>query len=138
MKYDNFLDKFSGGADWLKAPAIAKVIADSLLYRDGKEFDLHAYTIMPNHVHCVFVPMNLNGTPIPLTKIMHGLKRYSAVRANKLLGRSGEFWAREHYDHVIRNEESWQRVIAYVLNNPVKAGLSTTWDEWPWSYFKYR
>ncbi len=38
-------------------------------------------------------------------------------------------------DHVVRDPEEYQRIVAYVLNNPVKAGLVQEWKDWPWSYF---
>ncbi len=42
----------------------------------------------------------------------------------------------ESYDHVIRTADELERTIQYVLNNPVKAGLVASWEEWPWSYIK--
>jgi REP element-mobilizing transposase RayT len=73
-------------------------------------------------------------TEPPLDVIMHSLKSYTANEANKLLKRSGAFWETESYDHVIRDEREYYRTIAYVLNNPVKAGLVRNWRDWPWSY----
>ena len=54
---------------------------------------------------------------------MQSLTGYTAWKANRLLGRSGAFWHHESYDHAVRNVSEWQRIITYVLNNPVKAGL---------------
>src|SRR5438477_10464355 len=73
-------------------------------------------------------------TEPPLGVIMHSLKSYTANEANKVLKRSGAFWDTESYDHVIRDEREYHRVIAYVLNNPVKAGLVSNWRDWPWSW----
>ena len=70
----------------------------------------------------------------PLDVIMHSLKSYTANEANKILQRSGAFWETESYDHVIRNDAEYHRVKAYVLNNPVKAGLVADWREWPWNW----
>jgi REP element-mobilizing transposase RayT len=67
---------------------------------------------------------------------MHSLKRYTARQANQLLGREGAFWQHENYDHVVRDEEEWQRIITYILNNPVKAGLVQNWEDWEWTYYK--
>jgi hypothetical protein len=52
------------------------------------------------------------------------------------LGRQGAFWQDESYDRVIRDSEEFDRVISYVLENPVKAGLVSEWGKWPWSYLK--
>ena len=38
----------------------------------------------------------------------------------------------------MRDEDEWRRIVWYVLNNPVKAGLVQEWREWPWTYFKYK
>ena len=64
------------------------------------------------------------------------LKGYTARKANGLLSRTGAFWQRESYDHVIRDANEWQRIVIYVLNNPVKAGLVDTWEEWKWNYYR--
>ena len=61
----------------------------------------------------------------PLAEIMHSLKSYTANRCNRILGRTGPFWQDESYDHWVRDEDELVRVIEYVENNPVKAGLVT-------------
>lgn len=71
-----------------------------------------------------------------LAKITHRIKRRSARESNKLLGRAGEFWEHESYDHWIRDQEEWQRTVAYVRNNPVSAGLVKRWEDWPWTYIR--
>ena len=45
----------------------------------------------------------------------------------------GSFWQAESYDHVVRNGEL-ERIISYVLENPVKAGLVEDWEQWPYTY----
>jgi hypothetical protein len=45
-----------------------------------------------------------------------------------------EFWAHESYDHYVRDADEWERIVAYVLNNPVKAGYVANWREWRWNY----
>ena len=85
---------------------------------------------MPNHVHVVVeLP---EGAP-PLAKTLQLLKGYSSRQANQLLGRSGSFWQAESYDHVVRPGEL-ERIIRYVLENPVKAGLVNDWQKWPYSF----
>jgi hypothetical protein len=37
---------------------------------------------------------------------------------------------------VVRDNEELRRITEYVLNNPVKAGLTSTWKEWEWNYVK--
>lgn len=160
-KYDNYLDRAETGPKWLTDPRIAKLVYDSIRYREGKVYDLDCLTIMSNHVHQVIEPLpaavgqvdnlsknvgqvaNLpfNGQdailPYSVSKIMHSLKRYTGRRANLILGREGQFWQDESYDHVVRNEKEYERIIWYILNNPVKAGLVDSWEKWAWSYCKW-
>jgi REP-associated tyrosine transposase len=65
---------------------------------------------------------------------MKSLKGYSAWEANRVLDRKGTFWEKESYDHVVRDDREFDRVVKNVLNNPVKAGLVKDWKQWPWSY----
>lgn len=69
-----------------------------------------------------------------LAVVLHSLKRHTAREANRVLGCSGPFWQHESFDHYGRDEREWARIVAYVLNNPVEAGLVKDWMEWPWSY----
>jgi REP element-mobilizing transposase RayT len=104
-------------------------------------YRLDAFSIMPNHAHVVFKPLPLqdeangeNESYHSLASIMQSLKGFTAYKCNRLLGREGEFWAHESFDHFVRDYEEWMRIIAYVLNNPVKAGYVSKWQEWRWSY----
>jgi hypothetical protein len=69
-----------------------------------------------------------------LAVIMQSLKGYTARKCNLALGREGAFWQHESFDRVIRDDPEFVRVINYVLNNPVKAGLAPGWRDWQWNY----
>ena len=71
-----------------------------------------------------------------VTDIVGSIKKYTSLRANRVLGRRGAFWRSESYDHVIRDSAELDRTIEYVLMNPVRAGLCNDWREWKWSYVK--
>ncbi|MGB3903381.1 MAG: transposase [Anaerolineae bacterium] len=137
-RWDSALDTAGAGPLWLSDPGVADMVGEALHHPDGRVYDLDAFCIMPNHVHVVFAPLPKgDGTYHGLSAIMHSLKRYTARRANLLLGRRGAFWKDESYDHVVRDEAELQRVVAYVLDNPVKAGLVQHWQEWRWTYCEY-
>jgi REP element-mobilizing transposase RayT len=137
-KWDQALDEGSG-PDWLRNPAVAALIADSLHFHDGARYELIVYCIMPNHVHVVIRPLLKDGEQYySLAQIMHTMKGYTAGRANRLLGRTGAFWQHESYDHVVRDAGELDRIVAYVVNNPVKAGLVTEWQKWSWTYYRDR
>ncbi len=83
---------------------------------------------MSNHVHLLFTPL------IDITKIMHSLKRYTAVEANQILGRTGQpFWQDESYDRLVRDDNEFDRIKHYIENNPVKAGPISLPEDYPWS-----
>jgi putative transposase len=137
-KYDDYLDQALHGNLYLKNEQIAGMAAASIQYRDGKAYDLISYCIMPNHVHLVCIPLEkLDKTYFSLTEILHSLKRHTAREANKILERSGTFWQDESYDHFIRDDAELERIVKYVLHNPVKANLVREQTGWKWSYSKY-
>src|ERR1019366_1730054 len=68
------------------------------------------------------------------SRLLQSLKGATARQANLLLGRTGEtFWQAESYDHWVRNEREFQRIAAYIEENPVSAGLAATPEDWRWS-----
>lgn len=133
---EKYLDNFTTGPTWLAEPSVADLVAEALHHRDGRVYRLDAFSIMPNHVHSVFTPLMRDETPHSLSSIMHSLKRHTAQQANQVLGRSGIFWAHESFDHYIRDGAERRRIIEYVLQNPVKAGLVECWEDWRWNYLR--
>ncbi len=91
-------------------------------------YELHAWVIMPNHVHLAITPR------VSVPRILNTLKTASAKRANLLLGRTGQrFWQEESYDHLVRNVEEFGKIARYIENNPVRAGLAASPEEYRWS-----
>ena len=117
------------GAAWLKNPAVAEVVQSALQFFNNQRYMLHAWVIMPTHVHVLFTP----GEGWTLTKIIHSWKSFSAREANKILRRTGEFWQQEYFDRAIRNEKGFHAAIEYIENNPVKAGLCESPENWRFS-----
>jgi putative DNA methylase len=66
----------------------------------------------------------------PLSSIMHSLKSYTAHEANTILHRTGPFWQSESYDHWVRDEQELDRIVAYIANNPLEAGLVERLQDW--------
>jgi REP element-mobilizing transposase RayT len=124
-KWDTELDAGRYGPKWLFDPGIASLVCDAMHYRDGKDFILYAFCVMPNHVHLVCKP--IGGAETSMSRIMQSLKGYTARKANGILKRQGDFWQHESYDHVVRDSEEYKRIVNYVLENPIKAGLPNRW-----------
>jgi putative DNA methylase len=129
---DDYLDR-SGGEAFLRLAEIAKMIEENLLRFDGVKYKLHAWVIMPNHVHILFTPVN----GYKLSLIMHSIKSYTANPANGLLGRSGDFWAREYFNRYIRDGGHFSNTVAYIHDNPVKAGLCAAAGDWAFSSARF-
>ena len=63
------------------------------------------------------------------------MKRHTARKSNELLDMTGNaFWGEESYDHVVRDDEEFVRIIDYIVQNPVKAGLVGKWEDWKFTY----
>jgi len=138
-KWDTYLAKAEVGPQWLCDDKVASIVAESIQFGAAKFFDLDAYCIMPNHVHLVCTPRQESDGGYPsIAAFMHTIKRHSASQANRVLNRHGAFWQHESYDRVIRSGKEMERVIRYVLRNPVSAGLVQAWEDWAWTYLGER
>lgn len=112
------------GACFLRNPSIAEHVYATLLHFDNRRYRLFAWCIMPNHVHVVFKIFPGH----TVAEVVHSWKSYTAKSANQILDRTGSFWQREYYDHLIRDRSELERAIRYVARNPEKANLKG----WPW------
>ncbi len=126
------LDKGYGDA-WLKDAYIAELVQNAILFNSGKRYILHAWVIMPTHVHFLFTP-KVNEK---ISTIMHSIKSYTSSEANKYLNRRETFWLKESFDRFIRNDEHFRNEIQYIENNPVKAGLCLLPQDWEWSSARF-
>ncbi|MBI4322291.1 MAG: DUF1156 domain-containing protein [Chloroflexi bacterium] len=116
------------GACWLRNPEIADTVEGALLHFHGERYHLHAWVIMPNHVHALVTPLHGNS----LSSILHSWKSYTAKEANRLLQREGVFWQEEYFDRAIRNEDHFNQAVEYIESNPVMVGLVKAPEEWGW------
>jgi len=124
-RIEQYLDS-GNGACRLRDPRIAELVANALRFWDGQRYRLMAWCLMPNHVHVVFRLLPGQG----LANLLRSWKSYTARMANRILGRTGDFWQREYYDRLIRDGHELERAIQYVTSNPERAGL-TGWC-WVW------
>jgi type I restriction enzyme R subunit len=124
----------------LESPALAEVVVDSLFHFAGERYDLLAYVVMPSHLHWLFQPLPEwvatlpeEDRRTPRERITYSLNRFTATKCNRILGVKGAFWQTESYDHWVRDVDELERIIRYIEENPVKAGLVQTPDEWRFS-----
>jgi REP element-mobilizing transposase RayT len=117
------------GACFLREPRIAELVENALKHFHDRRYRLLAWVIMPNHVHLLLELWE--GWPLP--SLIQSWKRWTANRANQLLSRTGTFWAREFHDRYIRDAQHFANARRYIEQNPVKAALCRTPQEWRWS-----
>jgi REP element-mobilizing transposase RayT len=122
-KIESYLDKGIGDC-YLRQRPIAQLVLDALEHFHNDRYKLYTLCIMPNHVHLLFRPFD----GYVLDKILHSWKSYTSTKANEHLNRSGVFWQKEYYDHLVRDPQEFDRILKYILENPEKAGLK----DWPW------
>ena len=109
------------GACVLRDSALAQLVGSALLHFDGERCDVHEFIVMPNHVH-VLASIDGRGKMKSLCK---SWKRFSATEINRNLGKWGEFWQPESFDHIVRSQSSMDRFRTYLRENPIKAHLCT-------------
>jgi putative transposase len=130
---DRALDAASDGPMFLKDPAAARIVEDSILFGVPDRYDLFAWCVMANHVHVLFTPH------WKFPKVTQGIKGYTAHKINALQNARGRiFWQDESYDHWARDDKELLRIIAYIENNPVAASLCARPEDWPVSSARFR
>jgi putative transposase len=109
------------------------LIFDHCLFENGRKVQLHAFVVMPDHVHLLFTPlMREEGSSYPLAEIMNGIKGASSHSVNKLMNRRGALWEAESFDRIARSDADFEFRMMYILQNPVVAGLAEGPDDYPW------
>jgi REP element-mobilizing transposase RayT len=142
-RFDAWLDRcVEESPRWLAEEYIAQIVANEIHALDGERYRLVSYCIMSNHAHLAIDTAEYNvkpthagvTAPYPLADTLKRLKGRTARLCNQALGRSGHFWHHESYDHVIRSPKEYERIVSYILDNPVKAGLVENWKSWKFTF----
>jgi putative transposase len=131
-KLEAWLDR-GHGTCWLRRPEVAQVVEAELLDHDGKDCELQAWVIMPNHVHLV-----VDIWDMPLSRLMHLWKGKSSRRSNAVLGRRGCFWQEDYFDTLLRDSEHLAKAVRYTEQNPTKARVVADPADWLWSSARWR
>ena len=116
----------------LTRPQIAPVVIDALRFFHGERYTLFDYTVMPDHAHLLMEPARDGEGWFPLSRITHSIKSWTANRINAVLGRQGQFWQEETYDHIVRDRNDLRLLTDYIWMNPVRARLVERPHDWPW------
>ncbi len=127
---DRLLDEARTGPFYLRQPAPAKLVVEAIHFSAISLgcYSLHAFVVMPNHVHLLITPR------VPIPQLTKPLKGFTARQANRILAQEGKrFWQDESYDRDVRSGLEFTRICSYIENNPVRAGLVSEACEYPWS-----
>jgi REP element-mobilizing transposase RayT len=95
------------------------VVENLRFYRDRGDFRLHAYVIMPDHLHLLLTPDRVD-----LSGCMRNLKSFIAKALHERGVRAGAVWQSRFHDRGIRGEYQFESAAEYIHMNPVKAGLA--------------
>jgi REP element-mobilizing transposase RayT len=130
QRLETLLDQCQMQKDSLAVPEVARQIETTVRTYEGLGYwRMLAYTIMPNHLHLFFRcgSMGLKG-------VMERFKRTTA-RFIKLNVPSVQkpLWQSEWFDHWSRSVQEDDKIVSYIRNNPVRAGLVSDPNEWVWT-----
>ncbi|MGV3616445.1 MAG: transposase [Fimbriimonas sp.] len=117
------------GSCFLSQPPVARIVQESLFHDHESRYELHAWVVMPNHVHVLLTPCE----GISLEEILRVGKSVTATAINKHFGMKGRLWEPDYFDRLIRNPDHFERVRHYIEWNPVKAKLCQDPTLHPWS-----
>ncbi len=118
QRIDTWLDQGMGSRLLAKSEC-ATIVSDTMMYFDGERFLMHAYVIMPTHVHVLFSPLHGHR----MEKIVQGWKSVSARRLVRECGVGMPVWQKRYWDRLIRNDRHFEACVGYIRDNPGKAGL---------------
>jgi len=88
-------------------------------------FDIWLYLFMPDHLHILFWAQNKNCN---LEKLIKEFKQKTGFYFKKYTNHN--LWAKSYFDHILRNEDSVEEVVYYILNNPVRKDLVKKWIDY--------
>jgi len=121
---ESFLDEGHGSCA-LREPQIGSMVEEALLHFDGQRYRMIEWVVMPNHVHLLveLFPEWL------LLEVLKSWKSFTSHEANRILGRSGQFWQEDYFDRFIRDMKHLENA-QYIRENPVHAGLVKLPEDW--------
>jgi putative transposase len=121
----------SMGRRILQSQRNAQLLIDVLrsLVADHK-FELHDFVIMPDHLHLLLTVQD----GMTIEKAMQLIKGRFSHRLKHELGYLGEVWHRGFTEEQVMNRENFEAHSKYIAENPVKAGLAGSPDEFPFCF----
>ena len=94
---------------------------------------IHAYVLMPDHVHFALTPTDVEG----LSKMMQYVGRYYVPYFNRKYHRTGSLWQGRYKATVLQAETYFLPCSVYMENNPVRKGLVLDAADYVWSSYQH-
>jgi putative transposase len=119
------------GRSLFQAERNAGLLVDVLrsLLAEGR-FKLHDFVIMPDHVHLLLTV----DEGVTVEKAMQLVKGRFSYRVKKEFGFVGEVWQRGFSEVQVMGKASFDAYRRYIAENPVKAGLVGSAEEYPYCH----
>ena len=147
---DNLLDHESA-VRHLEDDAQAEIVQNAFLHFANERYKLLAFVVMPSHHHWLFLPDeswaieavrrsrdSSDRQKTPREIIVHSIQSYTATMCNRVRKSTGAYWQHETFDHWARDEAETLRIIDYIEQNPVKAGLVSSAADYLFSSARIR
>jgi REP element-mobilizing transposase RayT len=94
-------------------------------------FALCGYVLMSDHWHALIWPRY----PVTISRVLHDVKTTSARKLNRRRGVEGPLWQHQFWDRFVRNAKEFSQRLDYMHQNPVRKGLVSRPEQWPWSSY---
>ena len=101
------------------------VLSTLFRYRTEQRFLLHAFVIMPDHIHLVLSPA---ASLEQMTGIIKGGTSFALRKSH-----NGPIWQDGYYSHRVRDTNDYIGQVTYVADNPARKG----WQEYPFVHTRY-
>jgi putative transposase len=112
-----------------RSPDVAQIVVETLShYGDRGDYILHAFVVMPDHVHLLMTPRGKS-----ISDVMRNIKSWVAKEIRERTEQSGAIWQASFHDTVIRNDDHFGKAVDYIHWNPVQAGFVREPSEYPLS-----
>jgi len=113
----------------LGCPEVHQSLIDFALRRPDHGVWIGRYVVMPDHVHLF---AGFGPESISLSTWQKSFKN-AISKTLRTATFPAPHWEAGFFDHLIRSQESYDQKWSYVRENPVRAGLVRSADEWPYT-----
>ncbi|NTV90708.1 MAG: transposase [Clostridiales bacterium] len=100
-------------------------------YKRKFHFEIYAFCLMDNHVHVLINEMDGS-----VSDIMRGIGGAYVVRYNSKYKRIGNLFQDRYKSETVEDERYLLTVLRYIHRNPIKAGMASAPETYPWSSYK--